>query len=671
MPVSDKAKNTGKFIVLMLCFAIIFFLLLPFLEDPAAVAAAQSKKATPQIFTSNPLTELARKIYSLFGPRYRKAGVMAAAQGRYANAYAQDDWPDGYTEEFLTADTRYSDAHTEEGTAGSGNGGATVYFPEAYDFGEAGFVNEAGEWVLIRQTAPEAAQRGMHDINSSDTAYDRFVRLERSAKYAVPNANTAEQIPPSKWAQLFNPINNLLGLGETEIPSAVSSPAGLRLASADGMDNGGPRRPTERFARRPGLDMSQGSGASSVPGQAPAAPNGWSLLDILNPTRSFERLHDMVNDWYSPQDSSHQLSPADKGRREAALQLIRQQQVQARQQTLAQISQDAQGQQAATLADTFSSCTSNFSVSYRGDTQNAGASLPVGSFLEGIEMGQGGDVCPIVDEAQQKKEAEEQGKKSIAQLTEVLGFTPPPLDVVIVMGKEQPKFNITQEEYTNNPDAALVKEYYNYLSDSCPDGNCYWVAATEEAADLATAMGGSIYPDPLNVKSQHLSAFKASKLQQAREEGMDEEAIQQLQSSLERIIPAYVAYNTQQWRALQAPPRAQGAEQVKPHLILTPTAANANTFAADTRIPATIFYDTTGQVLNGNSDATPAQQGAIIADQVVQRTKKIKEDMNRLEQELARMRLDGVLGDRMQQAQQELEQKKKEWEEQVQSFSQQ
>ena len=40
MPVSDKAKNTGKFVVIMLCFAIIFFLLLPFLEDPAAVAAA-------------------------------------------------------------------------------------------------------------------------------------------------------------------------------------------------------------------------------------------------------------------------------------------------------------------------------------------------------------------------------------------------------------------------------------------------------------------------------------------------------------------------------------------------------------------------------------------------------------------------------------------------------
>ena len=126
MPVSDKAKNTGQFVVIMLCFAIIFFLLLPFLEDPAAVAAAQSKKATPQIFTSNPLTELARKIYSLFGPRYRKAGGMAAAQGRYANAYAQNDWPDGYTEEFLTADTRYSAAHAEEESANGSNGGSTV-----------------------------------------------------------------------------------------------------------------------------------------------------------------------------------------------------------------------------------------------------------------------------------------------------------------------------------------------------------------------------------------------------------------------------------------------------------------------------------------------------------------------------------------------------------------
>ena len=35
MPVSDKAKNTGKFIVLMLCFAIIIFLLLPFILQKA------------------------------------------------------------------------------------------------------------------------------------------------------------------------------------------------------------------------------------------------------------------------------------------------------------------------------------------------------------------------------------------------------------------------------------------------------------------------------------------------------------------------------------------------------------------------------------------------------------------------------------------------------------
>ena len=128
--------------------------------------------------------------------------------------------------------------------------------------------------MLIRQTAPEAAQRGMHDINSSDTAYDRFVRLERSAKYAVPNANAAEQIPSSKWARLFKPINKLLGLGETEIPAAVSSPAGLRLASAGGMDNGGPRRPPARFATPPGPAHPPRQRASYPAPPPPATPKG-------------------------------------------------------------------------------------------------------------------------------------------------------------------------------------------------------------------------------------------------------------------------------------------------------------------------------------------------------------------------------------------------------------
>ena len=52
---SDKAKNAGKFIVIMLCFAILFFLLLPFLEDPAHRAAAQNKRPPHRFLLLTPL----------------------------------------------------------------------------------------------------------------------------------------------------------------------------------------------------------------------------------------------------------------------------------------------------------------------------------------------------------------------------------------------------------------------------------------------------------------------------------------------------------------------------------------------------------------------------------------------------------------------------------------
>ena len=63
----DKCKSAGKLIVVILSLAILFFLLLPFLDNSApASGEANGKKASPQIFTSNPLSDLVQKVYNLF-----------------------------------------------------------------------------------------------------------------------------------------------------------------------------------------------------------------------------------------------------------------------------------------------------------------------------------------------------------------------------------------------------------------------------------------------------------------------------------------------------------------------------------------------------------------------------------------------------------------------------
>ena len=79
-------------------------------------------------------------------------------------------------------------------------------------------------------------------------------------------------------------------------------------------------------------------------------------------------------------------------------------------------------------------------------------------------------------------------------------------------------------------------------------------------------------------------------------------------------------------------------------------------------MPSAIFYDTNGQVLNGDSDLSPAQQGALLTPQIVRRIETMKQEMQELEQTLAQMQLDGTLGDQMEQTRRQLEQRKQEWE---------
>lgn len=643
MPINDKAKNAGKFIVVMLCFAILFFLLLPFLEDPSTAAAARDKKASPQIFTSNPLTELARKVYSLFSNKYRSPRRAAEARNiRWPDVYAQNNaWPESYPDDFLTADTRAAALREKTPSSAENESGSVVYFPEGYDYADAEFINEEGEWVLVRQTAPDTAQRGMHDINTSDTPYDRLIRMERAARYGAAAAQTPA-IPSSGWARLFQPVNNWLGLSDMQTLQASAPNSYRQASSTDGLGRGASQRPTERFARRRDPAMPQRT--PDPAGATQQTPDGWNLLDILDPTQAFERLRENVEDWFQSKNGAR-LSPTDKDRRDAAMQVIQQQQALFRQGRLAQIAQDAADEQAARMQDLFSSCSTGNLATYQipSHVQEAAA-------------------CDA-DKDKEKQDALQEKERSIQRLTQALGFAPPPLNVVIVMGKEQPRLEITEEDRALEP-IALTKEYYNYLSsENCSDGECYWVASSDDAEAVATALGGELYVDPLGVQDRQLAAFKQSKLQQAQQEGQTEKELQKLANDLEWLNPPYVAYNAQQWRELQTPTSKQGQnEGIKPSIFVTPTAANAQTFAADTRVPAAIFYDTTGQLLNIDSDLTPAQQGALISGQMVERIYTLRREMEQLERTLARMRLDGVVGDEMQKAREEFEQMKREWE---------
>ncbi len=647
MSKSNKAKTVGKCVVVLLCAAIVFFLLLPFLETSApAVSSEQGKKASPQIFTSNPLSELVRKVYSLFAGKQKQPKETPPALYAEGEIYP----PEQESTEIRYAGTEYLPAEQADPSSTT-----TSYFPENYDYDDARFINEEGEWVLVQQTAPEAAQRGMHDINASDSAYDKLVRLERAAKYTAGPAPKQPAIPDSKWARLFNPIKSFFGI---ETPSAAQTrplhdAQAWALASSEGIDYSR-RRPTERFASG---SLNMGKNTSSGPDNAAAAadtPAGMTWSDILDPSQALERLKELENRWYSP-EKGQTLSPADKKRYEAALRVIARKQNQFRQQRVKQIQEDAAGQQSASIFNTFSSCSGDSMSSYQ-----TSASTQCPSLTEEEKR---------LQQEQEMQQARQAGQRSIQNLTEALGFAPPPLNVILVLGKEKAQYQ-PESDAMAFPDAeGLTKEYYAYLTDSkCPEGDCYWIGAGKDAEALVTAMGGELYPDPLGVAQNSLQTFKEYKLKQAKEAEQSEEEIQILQQQLDSLSPAYTAYNTAQWQQLQPPAhrpqegQQEAQVQVKPSIFITPTAPNASSFIEDARMPAMVFYDKNNQALNADSSLSSAQQGEVLAAQVVTRVKELQNEMKELESTLARMRLDGVLEEKMEEANKKWEEMKKEWE---------
>ena len=211
---TEKNRTIGKYIIVILCMAILFFLLLPFLEEGAGTNTAAPKKASPQIFTSNPLTDLVRKFYSLFarnGNRQSSRDFLASSEHTPGFSAVPMDTiepsPDFPAEmEPTTEKTQTVSAATDA-------------------YGDAAFVDENGEWVLIQQTAPDSSQRGLHEVNARDSAYDKLLRLERQAKYTGSATTTApvQQIPESKWARMWNPIKKLFMSDRGEQPVVAAA----------------------------------------------------------------------------------------------------------------------------------------------------------------------------------------------------------------------------------------------------------------------------------------------------------------------------------------------------------------------------------------------------------------------------------------------------------------
>lgn len=206
-----------------LCVGGIVFLLLPFLETPAPVTTSLNA-SQPQVVTSNPLNAIAQKIGALFGRKERGRKTLSARNNpsSFSNS-AMNYEPSTLLAQYPASTAPNSATQGETSSTNISTSTPVSISAQALNipleeqhFDNAAFQTDAGEWVLVQQTAPQNSAPGMHEVNVHDNPYDRYLRQERARNFG-PQTSTQE-IPTSKWAQLFQPIKTFFGL---EGPQAV------------------------------------------------------------------------------------------------------------------------------------------------------------------------------------------------------------------------------------------------------------------------------------------------------------------------------------------------------------------------------------------------------------------------------------------------------------------
>ena len=644
---SDKAKTAGKFIVIMLCFAILFFLLLPFLDNPDAASGEKNKKAIPQIFTSNPLSDLVRKVYAMFTRNQKRA--PAPLETGELLAY-------GGQQPGLDPAARYSAAANEKENAFTFSA-SNDENDEAYN--DATVVNEDGEWILVRQTAPEAFQRGMHEVNSSDSAYDKYIRLQLNSKYAeVPQ----HHYPQSKWARMWKPLKRFLGFDEQNAVLDDSEPmllATTRSSASGGLATPGSKNPSA--TPRPGFgDVSAWSSRASG-GQKNIAPTpeGISLRDLFGIESAAEDLTRSAEDWY-PAGKDGKLSDqaaADRQRESAVIEDAKQHM---KALMSAQVQQDA-AKGGAPISITQTIHCEESHAAYRAQSEDD---------CDSEESGHHDD--PRAE----MKAASDVRSTSLMNLADDLGFMPPPLDMIVVFGDDMPPHydaaaNDDLGEDGSASDAILTKEAYSFLAENrCGQGeHCFWVGTQSKNAIAAKipihAAGADYLPDPLNLNQGNLAAFKKYKLERAKQEGKSEQEIQALADQVDNLSMPFTAYNDQDWARLQRrnelPPRPKKGEapqeppKDKPFLTMVPTAPNAQVVVETSERPAWVLYDPSNKFLN--EDVQVQEQGAELNKIMIERIRTVKKEIQELKKKIAQTRLQNTVGRQADAMQKELDKK--------------
>lgn len=593
---NQKFKNIGKIIIVILAVAICFFLLLPFLEPDSADGkqAQAAKKASPQIFTSNPLSELVRKVYAMFSrdQRRKERARLAAAQAQQAaQPLAQQD-----------------SVHAEQATENKEN---TAQAAASYDrYGNAEFVNEDGEWILVRQTAPEAAQRGMHDISSKENAYDKYVHLDRAAKYTPPATPAQPEIPDSKWARVWQPIKNFFTgstpksqhLAKADAPHATALGTSAAASKATDVSLPGVQVSSDNFRV---ADLINGNDDSSFnPIFLILDPEG-RIVDIA--TRLKETAHKVL----TGQDADKATQAIDKEKQS----LI----AYAKEHFKQQMEQDAQKAQPIEVQKALENlCEASQATSFYTIEDQP---------LCSAKHQQRQDVAE-----QDIQAAQAAGRQELRQFFienfQIDPGTTQPVDMLVIFGKTdpQPLEEIDMDDPDNIPSEVLMKYRYLYKQKGCEEQPCYWVGRSEREDDehvhtmkqTVDSSGLAYLGDPNNILAPLAEQYAQQNSSSSNEENGEESA--ENTQKTDQTWPYWVPYNLrdiEQLNQRNTPGRDKQGHPTRPEspfVVFVPSAANANKMLEALPMLPVVIYDNPQagepeQILSQQNQANSLERG--------------------------------------------------------------
>ncbi len=578
----------AKIVFLVVCIGTFLFLLLPFLETTRPAEPSQLK-AQPQVATDNPLTAIARRLRALFGGKERTAR-------RLSDNHPAVPRP---ADELLAVAAPNRDAWPQESLPAEGQPNRVVSQPTGpLDFGDAAIQTDAGEWVLIRQTAPQSGQPGMHEVNVHDNPYDRYVKQERAQRALASQPNP--EIPDSKWARLVRPIKQFFGI-DTPTPVAPSTVAVHRpqdphansLASAKDKKTTGARYPSMGPVRLPWPDISPKEWALMTPEQRQREQERRSVAQftsLLSGEHAAQEAAEIAADSKYPNPKNDKEK---QQKEEYKQQLFEQNKEKIKNGILQVMQQNAADKEPVDELSFMLGCTN--------------ASLPA-------------TVCNL-DEvstptpAPEDQIAQEQIKNSQAFFEKTGYELPKNLPLTIVLSPTTPE-TISQMTQIPNQSAKQAAEIYEFLYEKqqCNSNTCYWVANSKQKdpqlTNAVTMTNAQLKPDPQNTYPGYQQAFIEYKLSQLPPQATPEQQArvrQAAQKQFEENAVHFVPYTPKQLKDVQAqtlaaanPANKEGKAQDLTIFYITDP-AQASQFAQD--IDSVIFGY--GQVSLSNAESAP------------------------------------------------------------------